>query len=163
MRRSIILVACAALVLAGGAQARREKPSPSPPSTSGSTFLTDTGGSVACSTEGCGGGSGSGCGTAGVWNPDGAYGLAYAWYHWCWDGYGHTWDAYGWSDHNDPCCAPAIEFSGYDYNFDTGNGHRTKAGFDYRIWLPWLGWVTTTRRTAEAGVCVDGYGAWWAC
>jgi len=160
MRRTIILAALAALVLAGGAHA---KDKPLPPVTSGSTFVADTGGTVICGGEGCGSGSGGGCGTAGVWRPDGAYGLAYAWYHWCWDGYGHMWDNYGWGDHNNPCCSPAIEFVGYDYDYDLGNGHRTKAAFAYRAWSPWAGWVTVIRRTAEAGVCVDGYGGWWPC
>jgi len=160
VRRNILLIALVlvALVAAGAAQAKDKTPAPA----SGVTFIPQLVGDVVCGGD-CGGSGYAGCGTAGSFGYDShTDGRVWAWFHWCWNGYS-IWDGYGWSSHDDPCCAPAREWRGWDYDYGFGNGRRVQGQFAIQSWAPWIGWYTVYSAHPSAGICVNEYGGYWGC
>ena len=104
--RAILAVTLALLALgAGKAQAA------TPPPDGGNIICFNCDGSGACFEEQ----------VSSYSNTTGGVTTAHA--HWCTDWAGHIWSAYGWATHNWVCCAPAIQFVGYNPAYWTGNGY----------------------------------------
>lgn len=110
-----------------------------------------------------GGGVVSGCATVGVSNTGGrSGGTVSAIYHWCWRN-GAIYDNYGYAVHSDPCCAPVIQFDGYNPAYGFGNGYTATGVYSFRTYVPVAGWVAIDHESVRACVQVNGWGGYSGC
>lgn len=90
-------------------------------------------------------------------------GEVYANLHWCTDLAGNVWDVYGWPDHNNTCCEPAVRWEGYNFAYQGGWSFHVRGQYALSVWTPIFGWITVQYDYPQADICIDGYGGWWSC